>query len=153
MKQFRHFLRRFQMPLGIAGEQPSGGFQSPVMAQAGEDVEYLARIARGMTHTVGGEKGKLEFPGQIDGSMIDGFFVAIEMALQFDVDIAVAENVHESLECLPCFGEPAAAEGRGERAVFAAGQEDEAIGEFFEFAFFDRTAGRRLSSRAASFAW
>ena len=54
-KEARHFLRAFQMPLGVDGEQAAGFVNSGLVADAGEDVERFARFGRGVAHAVGGD--------------------------------------------------------------------------------------------------
>ncbi len=123
-KEPRHFLRAFQMALGVDGEQAAGFVNGGLVADAGEDVERFARIGRGVGDAVGGEEREPVMSREIDECLIERFFGAIVMALEFDKNIFVAE----------CFKE---------HGVGAGGEADQAggeLGEFFRqrraFAFF-----------------
>ena len=43
------------MALGVLRQQPAGGFQCPVIPDAGEDVEDLTLMSRGIADTVRGQ--------------------------------------------------------------------------------------------------
>ena len=120
----RHFLRAFQMALGVDGEQPAGFMNGGLVADAGENVERFAGFGRGVAHAVGGEERQAVMAGEIDESLVERFFGAIVVALEFDEDVLCAEQFEEA--------------GVGTR-----GEADQALrelGEFFgsgrAFAFF-----------------
>jgi len=71
--------------------------------------------------------------GEIDGGTVAGFFFAMEVALQFDVDILGAENADELIELVFGFVASALVQCCGERAFVAAGEADESFGVLFEF--------------------
>ena len=73
-----------------------------------------------------------------NGGAVAGFFFAMEMALQFDVDIFAAEDSDELLDLLAGFFDAALLQSCGQRAFRAAGQADQALGVFFQFFFADR---------------
>ena len=81
-------LRRFQMAFGVAGEQASGGRERAMVADRGEGVAEFASFGNGIVDAVGGEQRKIERAGEIDRGAVAGFFFAMEMALQFDVDVS-----------------------------------------------------------------
>ena len=60
------------------------------------------------------------------------FLRAVEVALQFDINILRAEQVHESLDFAPGFVESAACEGCRQWAFVATGQADQTLGVFFD---------------------
>ena len=87
-EKLRHFRGALEMALGIAREQAARFGQRGLVMQAGEDVEHFALRFRRVADAVGGDQGQLEAARELDGGLIARFFVAIEMALQFDVDVA-----------------------------------------------------------------
>ena len=52
----RHFLRAFQIPIGVDGEQAAGFVNGGLVADAGEHVERFAGFGRGVAHAVGGKE-------------------------------------------------------------------------------------------------
>ncbi len=76
-----------------------------------------------MGNAVGCDERKMERAGEIDGGLVAGFFGAIVMALEFDVHVFRAEDSGQAFDV---------AGVEGERAFVAAGQADEAFGEFGE---------------------
>ena len=83
------------MALGIAREQAAGGGERAVMADAGEDVEHFALRRLRVADAIGGEQRQMQFARDFDRRLVARFFVAVEMALQFDVDIFAAEEFAE----------------------------------------------------------
>ena len=83
---------RFQVALGVAGEQASGGRERAVMADRGEGVAEFAGFGDGVVHAVCREQREMERAGEIDGDAVAGFFFAMEVALEFDVDIRVGRR-------------------------------------------------------------
>ena len=118
------------MTLGVAGEQASGGGERFVMADGGEGVGQFAGFRDGVIHAIGGEYRKMERAGKIDCNAVAGFFFAMEMALEFDVDILVTENSDEFVDCVARFFWTALFEGCCERAFVAAREADQAFGVF-----------------------
>ena len=55
-KKLRHFVRRFQMPLGIGFEKPARLVQGDMLADAGDDILQLAPLGAVIEHIVGGEQ-------------------------------------------------------------------------------------------------
>src|SRR5919197_1195224 len=105
-KELLHLFGRFHVPFGIAGEQATGRGQRAMMAQGGEDVAKLALLCGGVAHPIGREQRKLKRTGDFDGSPVASFFLAMEMPLQFDIDIFVTENPDQSLETVSRFIQP-----------------------------------------------
>ena len=121
------------MALGVAGEQASGGGERAMVADGGEGVAQFASFGSGVADAVGGEQRKMQRAGDVDGGAVAGFFFAMEVALQFDVDIFGAEDADELIDLAASFVDAALLQGCGERAFVAAGEADQAFGVFFEF--------------------
>ena len=68
------------------------------MADGSEGVAEFAIFGGGVADAVGGEQRKIQRAGDGDGGAVAGFFFALEMALQFDVDISAAENSDELID-------------------------------------------------------
>ena len=62
----------------------------------------------------------------------------MEMALQFDIDVAVAENFDQALHAAEGTARSTLGERCGERTVVAAGETDETLGMLFEFGWENR---------------
>src|SRR6266576_4560344 len=75
----------------------------------------------------------MERAGEGDGEAVAGFFLAVEVALEFDVDILRAEDGDELIDLFSGFLYAALLQGCGERAFVTAGKADQAFGVFFEF--------------------
>jgi len=84
-------LRAFEMPLGVDGEQAAGFVDGGLVADASEDVEGFAGIGSGMADAVGGEKREPVCACEIDEGMVQRFFGAVVVALEFDEDVFFAE--------------------------------------------------------------
>ena len=125
-----HLLRGFQKALGVAGEQASGSGESVVMANGGESVAQLAGFGSGVADSVCGQQWKIQRAGDVDCGAVAGFFFALEMTLQFDVDVFRPENADELIDLAASFVDAAVLQGCSERAFAAAGEADEARGVF-----------------------
>ena len=76
--------------------------------------------------------GRRSFEARLRREHVAGFLLALVMALEFDIKIVAAVDGDEAVEMLGCGGFALVGESGGERAFFAAGEADEAFGEFFE---------------------
>jgi hypothetical protein len=123
--------------LGIAGEQAASGHQCALVADGGEDVAEFAVARRGIADAVGGEDRKMQVAGDFEGDAVAGFFFAMIVALQFDVDVVVSEDAGEAIDHAMGFGGASFFERGGERAFIASGEADEAGGMMFEFVLED----------------
>jgi hypothetical protein len=61
------------------------------VADAGEHIQRLARFGRGVAHTIGGEERQTVMPREIDERLVQRFFGAIVVALEFDKNVPCAE--------------------------------------------------------------
>ena len=95
-KEPRHFLRAFQMPLGVDGEQAAGFVNGGLVADAGEDVERFAGFGRGVADAVGGDERQAVMAREIDERLVERFFGAIVVALEFDEDVLCAEQFEKA---------------------------------------------------------
>jgi hypothetical protein len=68
------------------------------MMNAGQHVEQRPRRRRGKAHTVGCQRRHAERAGQCDQRRVVLLFVAAEMPLQFDIDVAAAEDADDPIE-------------------------------------------------------
>ena len=75
----------------------------------------------------------MEFPRQADGSLVARLLIAIEMPLQFHVNIFSAKNGDELLQSLPPRLQTALLQCIGQRAVFIAGEADQSRGMGLQF--------------------
>ena len=66
-----------------------------MVADGGEDVAEFAVLRGGVADAVGGEQRKMQRSGDVEGGAVAGFLFAMEMALQFDIDIVGAEDVRQ----------------------------------------------------------
>ena len=98
LEEPRHLLRRLEIPLGVGDEPAAGLRQRRVLADAGEHVVQRPRLGRGEAHTVGGENRHAEGLGQRDEHLVVPGFVALQVPLQFHVDVGAAEDAHQPIE-------------------------------------------------------
>src|SRR5438105_15201600 len=73
--------------------------------------------------------------GDFDCGAVARLLIAMEMALQFDVNIVVSENSDKTIYGAACFFRAAVCERESERAIIAAGQTNQAGTMLFEFVF------------------
>ena len=97
-----------------------------MVADGGEGVAQLAALRDGVADAVGGEQRKMQRVGDVDGGAVAGFLFAMEMALQFDVDIVGTEDSDELIDLATSFVDAALLQSRCEWAFVAAGEADEA---------------------------
>src|SRR5690242_11331052 len=76
--------------------------------------------------------------GKLNRALIEGFFVATEVPLNFDVYIVVSEDINEPFEPAFAFIDATATQGYCEWPLFTSGQTDHAGRAFLKFMFFDR---------------
>lgn len=69
-----------------------------MVADGGEGVAQFTRFDGGVANSVGGQQRKMQRMGDVDGGAVARFFFALEMTLQFDVDIFVTEDGDESID-------------------------------------------------------
>ena len=124
---------RAQMAVGVEGEEAAGVVEVDVVADGGEEVEDFAVAGLGVADAVGGDYGELHGAGERERGLVAGFFVALVVALEFDVDVVGAVEAGELFEEGAACGFAAGGEGGGERAFIAAGEADEAEGTFGNF--------------------
>ena len=91
-------------------------------------VLYLAVVMSGIADAIGGDHWQVESPRDADGGLVAPLFLALLVALQFDINISVTEDARELLDCLAarCFA--AARERRSQRSLVTSGQADQARG-------------------------
>ena len=124
-----HRLRWLHVAFVVRAEEPAGFFDGGLVAEAGEYVEQLALIRLSVAGAVGGYERETGRTRQLDGALVARFFVAKEVALQFGVDVARAEDRGEPVDALAA---GALLDRFGERAALVAGEADQAFGELGE---------------------
>ncbi len=117
------------MALGVARQQAAGFGQRGLVMQAGEDVQHLALHTGGVADAVGGDQRKLHAAREFHGGLIARFFVAVEMALQFDVNVVASEDARQAIQS---FGRVAVFQAACERAFVATSEADQPFGELSE---------------------
>ena len=103
-----------------------------MVADAGEHVHDFTLIGRGVVDAIGSNEWQLQGPRNSDRCLVAVFLRAVEVALQFDINISRAEQVHQPLDFAQGFVESAAREGCRQRAFVATGQADQTLGVFFD---------------------
>jgi hypothetical protein len=96
-----------------------------LVVQAGEDVEDSTLRGGGMADAVGGHERQLHGPRELHHRLIAPFLFAIQVPLQFNIDVVTPEQADESIESFA----PGMA---GERAFHSAGDTEQPVGEFRE---------------------
>jgi len=118
---------------GVASEQTSGGGKRAVVANGSEGIAKFATLRDGVADTVGRQQWKIQGTGESDGGAIARFFLALEMTLQFDVDVARAEDADELIDLASSFLDPTLLQSCGEEAFVSASEADQAMRVLFEF--------------------
>jgi hypothetical protein len=116
------------MAVGVEGEETAGVVDVDVVADGGEEVEDFSVARFGVADAVGGYYGELKRAREMEGGLVAGFFVALVVALKFDVDVVGAVEADELFEEGAGGGFAAGGESGGERAFVAAGEADESFG-------------------------
>ena len=91
-EQLLHPLRRFQIALGIARQQLARRHHGGLVADRGEHVEQFAFLRSGWRTPLVASSGNLHGSRQFDHGLIARFLIAMEMALQFGVNVVAPEQ-------------------------------------------------------------
>ena len=102
------------------------------MADCRKDIKNLAVLLRCVAHAVGCNHGQPVHGCQAEQQLVAAFFIALLVALEFEIDIAVPVNCGEPFHELACFVVSAACQRRGNWAFVASGDADQSGGELFE---------------------
>src|SRR5215471_13310867 len=121
------------MPLGVLCEQASGSIQTAFVPDAGEDVGNLALRRRGVADSIGSQQRQMKLSRQIDRRLVARFLIAIEVALQFNINIFPAKNGDKLLKQLPRPGESTVFQGMRQRAMFVAGKAYQSLSMILQF--------------------
>src|SRR5579862_843805 len=119
-------LRRFQVAFAVARQQPAGGIERAVIADAGEDVEDLALLRASVLRALGCQQRKLQTACQLDCSLIAGLLRAVIVALQLNINIFSPVKRDQPLELRARLTETAALQCVRQRTFVAPSQTDEA---------------------------
>jgi hypothetical protein len=84
-----------------------------VVADGGESVAKFATLSGGVADSVGREQRKMQRTGESDGVAIARFFFTLEVALQFDVDIAGTKDSDQLIDATSSFFKAALLQGCG----------------------------------------
>ena len=104
-----------------------------MVADGGEGVTKLAALRDGVVDSVGGQQRKIQRLGDGDGGAIAGFFFALKMALQFDINILGTEDSDNLIDLAASFVDAALLQSGCQWAFRAAGEADEALGMLLKF--------------------
>ena len=137
------------MTLGVARQQASGSRQRFMISNGGEDIAEFTLLRRRIADTIGRQQRKFERAGNFDGSAVARFLLAMKMALQFHIDVALAENAGQAFHRAPRFFHAALSQRGSERTVIAPGQADQPGSMLLQFIFVDSAFA--FLSPAASF--
>src|SRR5215831_10002487 len=101
--------------LAVAGEQASRGGERSVIADRGEGVCEFSGLGDGIVHAIRGQQREMECLSQTDCNAIAGFFLAMEVTLEFDMHILRAEDSDKLIDGGACFVRATLFKGCGER--------------------------------------
>jgi hypothetical protein len=71
-----------------------------VIADTGKQVQYLAVVCRGISHTIGCKHRQLQCAGDPKRSLIAPLFFALTVPLQLDIDAIRAKDADQPLDRL-----------------------------------------------------
>src|SRR5262247_1443195 len=91
------------MFLCIPGQQAARSFESRVVANACEDVQNLALLRPGVLDAIGGNDRKPQCACDLNGLMIDGLLLAVEMPLHFDINAIPPKDFYKPFDRSPAF--------------------------------------------------
>src|SRR5579863_8584397 len=100
------------------------------MANGGESVCQLSRLGGGIADPIGRKQWEIERTGEVDRGTVASFFFTLEVTLQFDIDVLGAEDGDELIDTVSRLFKIALLQSRGQWAIRAAGEADEAFGVF-----------------------
>src|SRR6266849_347230 len=99
-----------------------------MMTDGGEHIHDFTITDRCMAYAVGCEDGKTQCPRNSDCGLVAVFLSAVAVTLQFNINIAWTEQVHESLDFAQTFVESATRKGGREWAFVASRETDQTFG-------------------------
>ena len=109
-----------------------------MIADASEDVQDLPFRLHRVLDAVGSDEREPQRTRDVDRPVIDGFLIAVEMPLQFDVHAIASEHFHQPFCNAPAFFRASVADGCGERAAISSRQADQTCRVRNHFRFCDR---------------
>ncbi len=104
-----------------------------MVVDSGEGITKFATLRDGVADAISSEQRKIQRTGDINGGAVARFFFALEVALQFDVDIFGTEDANELINVASGFVKAPLLQGCGEGTVGSAGEADQAVGVLLEF--------------------
>src|SRR5688572_32342920 len=111
------------MSVGVLLEQASRSFQCSMIPNTCKDIQNFPLVLRRIAHTVGRQKREAELFSQFNGLLVDRFLLTIEMALQFNINVAAAKDMDEAFQSLVTVFVP---NRLCQRTMFAAGKTNQA---------------------------
>ena len=91
-----HRRRRLEVPLGVLGQEATGGGERPLLADAGEHVEERPALRARVAHPVGGDRLQAESVGQVEERLVRGLLLATAVPLHVEHHAAGAEGLDEA---------------------------------------------------------
>jgi hypothetical protein len=87
---------------------------------------YLAVVMSGIADAIRGDHREIEGARDTDGSLVTPFFLALLVALQFDIDVPVTEDPRQPFDDLPACGLASAHKRRSQRPLVASRKTNQA---------------------------
>src|ERR1035438_7008135 len=97
-----------------------------MVADGGEHVEDFAVVLRCIEDAVGGYDRQMKRRGEVEQGLVSALFVALMVALEFEIEIAAAVDISEAPGEFAGARTAFARERGGEGVFAAAGETDEA---------------------------
>jgi hypothetical protein len=120
---------------GVARQQESGSRQRSVISNGGEYVAKFTLLGCRIPDPIGGQQWKLERAGNLNGSAVASFLLAMKMALQFDINIAGAKNIHQAFNGVTSFFYPAVSQSDRKWPIMAARKTNNPFGMLLQLIF------------------
>ena len=77
-----------------------------MVADGGEDVAQRTILGCGIADAVGSEQRKMQIASNLNRNVVPCFFLAMQVALQFDVNIVMSKDAGEPVHRAPGFNRP-----------------------------------------------
>jgi len=93
-----------EVALTVRSQKAACLIEFDMIANGREKIEYLALIRCGVPDPIGGDDRQIEGSRDAEGSLVAPLFLAVLVALQFDVYTSTTEDAGEFFYCLPARG-------------------------------------------------
>src|SRR5581483_2158896 len=100
------------------------------MAKGGKDVVQLALYGSRIADAIGGEQRQMKGLGKFQGRLVARFLIAMEVALQLDINILATKNSDQRIHGAACRFYAANGERCGQRSFLTTREANEPRGVF-----------------------